>query len=179
MMKLFKNYPLIITVSFLLLSCGFQPPSVSGNDENISSEMTPVDNTSLVQNLPVSAKLLINNEEIELEIAKTPQQQAIGLMYRSSLPFNRGMLFPFNPPQTVSFWMKNVSIPLDMLFISEGVVKHIAQNASPCKVEPCPLYNSTVPIDQVIELAGGRADELNIKIGDRINIKMLETQKNN
>lgn len=177
-MKLFKKYPLIIAVSFLLLSCGFQPPSVSGNDENISSEITPVNNTSLAQNLPIGAKLLIDNQIIELEIAETSQQQAIGLMYRDSIPPNRGMLFPFYPSQTVSFWMKNVSIPLDMLFISEGIVKNIT-TAPPCSAEPCPLYNSNVPIDQVIELAEGRANELNIKIGDRINIEILKEKKDN
>lgn len=177
-MKLFKKYPLIIAVSFLLLSCGFQSPSVSRNDENISSEITPVNNTSLPQNLPISAKLLINNEEIELEIAETPQQQQIGLMYRDFIPPNRGMLFLFNPPQTVSFWMKNVPISLDMLFISQGVVKNIT-TAPPCSAEPCPLFNSNVPIDQVIELAQGRANELNIKVGDRINIEILEIKKNN
>ncbi|WP_373480083.1 DUF192 domain-containing protein [Geminocystis sp.] len=177
-MKLFKKYPLIITVSFLLLSCGFQPSSVSSNDENISSEITPIDNTSLAQNLPIGAKLIIDDQEIDLEIAETPEQQSIGLMYRDVIPPNRGMLFPFNPPQTVSFWMKNVSIPLDMIFISENVVKHIT-TAPPCKVEPCQLYNSNVPIDQVIELASGRANELNIKVGDRIKLEILESKKNN
>ncbi|BAQ63762.1 DUF192 domain-containing protein [Geminocystis sp. NIES-3709] len=169
--------PLIITLSFLFLSCGFQPSSVSGSDENVSPKITPVDNTIQSQNLPIGAKLLINQEVIELEIAQTPQQQAIGLMYRDSLLPNRGMLFPFNPPQTVSFWMKNVSIPLDMIFVSDGVIKHIAK-APPCEIEPCPLYNSTVPIDQVIELAGGRTEELKIKVGDEINIEFLEKMKN-
>jgi uncharacterized membrane protein (UPF0127 family) len=123
--------------------------------------------------LPISAKLLVNQEIIELEVAQTPQQQQIGLMYRDSLLPNRGMLFPFNPPQTVSFWMKNVSIPLDMIFISEGVIKHIV-TAPPCSAEPCPLYNSTVSIDQVIELAGNRTKELGIKVGDKITIEFLE-----
>ncbi|MBL1208974.1 DUF192 domain-containing protein [Geminocystis sp. GBBB08] len=175
-MKFLKNYPLIITLSFLLLGCDFESSSISTNEKNNSLKITPVENTSLAQNLPIGAKLLVNNEVIELEIAQTPQQQSIGLMYRDSLSPNHGMLFPFNPPQTVSFWMKNVSIPLDMIFISEGIVKHIA-NASPCKSEACPLYNSNVPIDQVIELAENRAKELNIKIGDHINIKMLDVKK--
>ncbi|BAQ62432.1 exported protein [Geminocystis sp. NIES-3708] len=175
-MKLFKNYPLIILISFFFFGCDFESPSVSDNQINNSVEITPVDNTSLAQNLPIGAKLLINDQEIELEIAATPQQQSIGLMYRNSLPPNRGMLFPFNPPQTVSFWMKNVSIPLDMIFVSEGVVKNIVK-APPCKVEPCPLFNSNVPIDQVIELAENRSTELKINIGDRINVKMVEDEK--
>jgi uncharacterized membrane protein (UPF0127 family) len=177
-MKLFNNYHYgwILALSFITISCTATPSSVSGNDENIL-ESIPVEKNSLGQNLPIGAKLLFKDQIIELEIAKTPQQQQIGLMYRDFLSPNRGMLFPFNPPQTVSFWMKNVSIPLDIIFVSEGIVKQIAKNALPCKVEYCPLYNSNVFIDQVIELAGNRTEELNIQIGDRINIEMLEEKE--
>lgn len=174
MMKFFKNYPLIISFGFFVLGCDLPSPPVSNNN---SVKVTAVDNISLAQSLPIGAKLLVNNQEIELEVASTAQQQSIGLMYRDFLPPNRGMLFPFYPPQTVSFWMKNVSIPLDMIFVSDGVVKNIVK-APPCKAEPCPLFNSNVPIDQVIELAENRSTELNIKIGDRINIKMLEEKIN-
>lgn len=163
----------IIAVSFLLFGCDFVPSSVLSSDENISSETTPVNNISQGQNLPIGAKLLINQEIIELEVAQTPEQQQIGLMYRDVIPPNRGMLFPFNPPQTVSFWMKNVSIPLDMIFVSEGVVKHIV-TAPPCDIEPCPLYNSNVSIDQVIELAENRTKELKMKVGDKISIEFVE-----
>jgi len=163
----------IIAVSFLLFGCNFVPSSVSSSDDNISSETIPVNTINQGQNLPISGKLLVNQVIIELEVAQTPQQQQIGLMYRDFIPPNRGMLFPFNPPQTVSFWMKNVSIPLDMIFVSEGVIKHIV-TAPPCNVEPCPLYNSTVSIDQVIELAGNRTKELGIKVGDKITIEFLE-----
>ncbi|MGI0483492.1 DUF192 domain-containing protein [Geminocystis sp. CENA526] len=179
MFTLFKfSSPVIIGVSFLLFGCGFIPPSVLGGDENIALETTPVNSISQGQNLPIGAKLLINQEIIELEVAQTPQQQQIGLMYRDFLPPNRGMLFPFNPPQTVSFWMKNVSIPLDMIFVSEGIVKHIV-TAPPCNDENCPLYNSTVAIDQVIELAGNRTEELGIKVGDKISIEFLEENQQN
>jgi uncharacterized membrane protein (UPF0127 family) len=174
MLKLSSS--VIIAVSFILFGCNFVPSSVSESDENISSETISINNISQGQNLPISAKLLINQEIIELEVAQTPQQQQIGLMYRDVLPANRGMLFPFNPPQTVSFWMKNVSIPLDMIFISQGVIKHIV-TASPCNLEPCPLYSSNVSIDQVIELAGNRTKELGIEVGDKITIEFLEEDK--
>lgn len=174
MLKLSSS--VIIAISFVLFGCDFVPSSVSGSDENISSETIPVNTISQGQNLPISAKLLINQEIIELEVAQTPQQQQIGLMYRDFLPPNRGMLFPFNPPQTVSFWMKNVSIPLDMIFVSEGVVKHTV-TAPPCDVEPCPLYNSNVSIDQVIELAENRTKELGIKVGDKISIEFMEVKE--
>lgn len=165
-----KNFvsPLILALSFLVISCNFQSASVAGKDENIVP-----DNTSLGQNLPLGAKFTVNEEIIELEVAQTPQQQAIGLMYRDSLPRNRGMLFIFTPPQNVSFWMKNVSISLDMVFLSNGVIQYIV-TAPPCSAEPCPLYSTNVPVDQVIELAQGRANELNLQVGDRLSIEMID-----
>lgn len=163
----------IIALSFLLFGCDFVTSSNSRTDQNIALETIPINNINQGQNLPIGAKLLINQEIIELEVAQTPQQQQIGLMYRDVIPRNRGMLFPFNPPQTVSFWMKNVSIPLDMIFVSQGVVKHIV-TAPPCTTDPCPLYNSNVSIDQVIELAENRAKELGMKVGDKISIEFVE-----
>lgn len=166
--------PLLIFLSFLTVSCDLgQNLTHQGQNEENSQTIT-VSQESSAQNLPVSAILSVNEEKIELEVANTPEQQQLGLMFRKDLPANRGMLFPFNPPMFVNFWMKNVSIPLDMIFLKDGVVQNIAHNVPPCIKEPCPLYNSKVEIDQVIELAGGRARELNIQRGDRIFITFLE-----
>lgn len=68
------------------------------------------------QRLPITAEAIIKNQLVALEVAQTPQQQAIGLMGRNILGDNQGMLFPFDPPRSVSFWMKNVWIDLDMIF---------------------------------------------------------------
>lgn len=119
----------------------------------------------------------IAGQTILLEVAETPQQQANGLMYRTALADNRGMLFPFNPPQAVSFWMKNVSISLDIIFLRAGKVVNIAANLPSCTRNPCPVYPSEVPIDQVIELRGGRAAELGLKPGDPISIQPLPLLK--
>jgi len=116
---------------------------------------------------------MISGKLIELEVARTVQQQTTGLMYRASLPDNRGMLFAFNPPIAVSFWMKNVQINLDMVFMYQGKVTFVAANVPPCRSEPCPVYGPGTVIDQVIELRGGRAKELGIKVGDRITIQYL------
>ena len=125
------------------------------------------------KSLPISAKALVGNQVIELEVARTPQQQAVGLMYRTDLPANRGMLFLFNPPQTVNFWMKNVPIHLDILFLKDGVVKAIAPKASPCTTTPCPTYSSGIPVNQVLELRGGQVERLGLNIGSRITIQPL------
>jgi uncharacterized protein len=94
-------------------------------------------------------------------------------MYRTELAPNRGMLFVFSPPRPVSFWMKNTLIPLDMVFMSNGVVKYIGEKIPPCKGNPCPGYGPEpqTDIDGVLELPSGRAAQLRLKVGDRLKIR--------
>lgn len=168
-----------LMLSVLLMGCS--PPAPANSETGTPQPPKPavsqpsVQGSSQGQQLPITAQTQIAGQTIDLEVAQTPQQQAIGLMYRSSLPANQGMLFPFDPPRSVSFWMKNVEINLDMLFLKDGEVKAIAENVPPCTTTPCPTYgpNDTL-IDQVIELRGGRASELGIQVGDRISVEFLE-----
>jgi uncharacterized membrane protein (UPF0127 family) len=115
-----------------------------------------------------------NGKKIDLEVAKTAEQLMMGLMYRPALPDNRGMLFVFPSPQPVGFWMKNVPVSLDMVFINRGVVKYI-KTAPPCENEPCPTYGPRVLIDQVVELRAERARDLGLKIGDRVKIELFKS----
>jgi uncharacterized membrane protein (UPF0127 family) len=112
--------------------------------------------------------------KINLEVAETPEQQELGLMYRTALPDDRGMLFPFSPPRPVTFWMKNTPVALDMVFLLKGVVKYIAASTPPCKFDPCPTYGTNTPIDQVIELRAGRADQLGLKVGDHLKFEFFQ-----
>ncbi|MCC5619131.1 DUF192 domain-containing protein [Nostoc sp. CHAB 5836] len=160
---------LSMLLSIFLISCSVpttaKPPSLT------PASQTPAPQ-SLGQTLPISAKAIVpNGTTIQLEVAQTPQQQAMGLMYRSALPDDRGMLFEFPSAQPVSFWMKNVPVPLDMVFLHKGVVKYIQAAAPPCASEPCPTYGPNTPIDQVIELRSGRSAELNLKVGDLVKIE--------
>jgi hypothetical protein len=132
---------------------------------------------NLGQTLPISAQAIIAGRIIELEVAQTQQQQATGLMYRITLPDNRGMLFSFDSPQPIRFWMKNVRIPLDMIFLKDGEVKAIAASVPPCTAEPCPTYGPGTAVNQVIELRGGRAAELGVKVNDKVNIKFLNSRR--
>ena len=101
-----------------------------------------------------------------VEIARTQEEQATGLMNRSQLAPDRGMIFPFDPPRDASFWMKNTLIPLDMIFVrADGSIANIAANTVPLSLEPVP---SEGPVGAVLELAGGRAAELGIKPGDKV-----------
>lgn len=158
----------VVGLSMLILGCASSNPGAS--PETNSGQVVQISNAG--QSLPISAKVNVGGQVIQLEVAKTLDQQAMGLMFRSELAPDRGMLFPFNPPRPVTFWMKNVLINLDMVFLRSGKVVAIASNVPPCKTDPCPVYGPEAAIiDQVIELRGGRAKELGIKAGDRLAIQ--------
>ena len=101
-----------------------------------------------------------------VEVARSPAEQARGLMYRQSLAPDRGMIFPFAPPRPASFWMKNTLIPLDMIFVrADGTIAEIAANTVPLSLEQVAVNE---PVAAVLELAAGRAGELGIRPGDRV-----------
>jgi len=101
-----------------------------------------------------------------VEVAATPEQQETGLMFRKSLAPDRGMIFPYDPPQDISFWMKNTLIPLDIIFIrADGTIARIA-NAKAMDTTPLPAGE---PVGLVVEIAGGRAKQLGIKEGDLVS----------
>ena len=133
-----------------------------------SNFMSLLGGIDMGQLLPISVNTIVGDRAIGLEVAKTPQEQATGLMFRTELPDDRGMFFPIEPVRNVRFWMKNVLIELDMVFLREGVVQAIIPNVPPCLSETCPNYGPDVPVDGVIELRGGRAAQLGLKVGDRI-----------
>jgi uncharacterized membrane protein (UPF0127 family) len=98
-----------------------------------------------------------------VEVAATPEQQERGLMFVKSLAGDRGMIFPYDPPRDVSFWMKNTLIPLDIVFIrSDGTIVRIT-HAKALDLSPLP---SGEPVAAVLEIRGGRAAELGINEGD-------------
>ena len=101
-----------------------------------------------------------------VEVARSPEEQAQGMMNRQSLDPDRGMLFPYDPPEMASFWMKNTLIPLDMIFIrADGTIARIEENVAPLSLEPVPAGE---PVAAVLELAGGRSAELGIGPGARV-----------
>ena len=102
----------------------------------------------------------------QVEIAKTEDEHAKGLMYRRFMPADRGMLFEFDVDEPVSFWMKNTYIALDMVFIApDGAVTHIAENAEPLSEA---LVPSGGPCVGVLELNGGAAAKIGLKVGDKV-----------
>ncbi|MDQ6893460.1 MAG: DUF192 domain-containing protein [Acidobacteriota bacterium] len=101
-----------------------------------------------------------------LELAKTPEEQAQGLMFRESLPDRTGMLFVFPDVAVHKFWMKNTMIPLDMVWMdAAGKVLFVSANTPPCKADPCPNYGPDAPASSVLEIAGGMAAKENVAPG--------------
>lgn len=168
---------LSVGLSVLLLGCANQQTSTSAADLSTEDANSPTEAVTAVneggQMLPISAEADMNGKVIQLEVAETPQQQAIGFMFRPEIPDDRGMLFPFDPPRRVSFWMKNVDLPLDMVFLRDGEVIDIEHDVPPCTTDPCPTYGPPELIDSVIELRGGRAAELGLQAGDAIAVEFL------
>jgi hypothetical protein len=102
-------------------------------------------------------------------VADTPARSEQGLMFVRDLPADRGMVFPFAPPRVVNFWMKNTYIELDLLFIAaDGRVAKITSRAAPLRLD---LLSSEVPVGAVLELRGGEAGLLGLKVGDQVSWK--------
>jgi len=120
-----------------------------------------------LEQVPLTIQTSTGKHQFTVEVARTAEQQAQGLMFRQSLAPDRGMIFPYDPPTDASFWMKNTLIPLDMVFVRpNGTVGRVAENTVPMSLDPVP---SLEPVSAVLEIAGGRAAELRIKQGDKVS----------
>ncbi|MFW5835102.1 MAG: DUF192 domain-containing protein [Pseudomonadota bacterium] len=106
-----------------------------------------------------------------VEVARTPEETAQGLMFREQMDLDAGMLFLFEPPRRVSFWMKNTLIPLDMIFADTGGrIVGIEADAEPGSLEP---RGPDAVVRAVLEINGGLAEQLGIRVGDEIRTPLL------
>ncbi|MBW4512169.1 MAG: DUF192 domain-containing protein [Scytonematopsis contorta HA4267-MV1] len=126
------------------------------------------------QYLPIAASFSSDNKTIKLEVADEPQEYSHGLKFRKSIPKNQGMLFILKKPEQVKLWMKDTYVPLDMIFLQDGVIKTIVESAPPCKTKTCPKYDSVYPINQVIELPAGSVKSLELKPGKKIELMNIK-----
>lgn len=105
---------------------------------------------------------------VSVEVVTTPGTREIGLMNRTDLAPDAGMLFVYPPDRAIALWMKNTLIPLDMLFIDDaGVIRFIKHDARPHDLTPVPGPNG-IAARAALEISGGRAEVLGIAVGDRI-----------
>jgi len=109
---------------------------------------------------------VIGGRDIQVEIARTPEQLSRGLMYRETLAPDTGMLFVYKPPRTVGMWMKNTLISLDMVFMApSGTIIFIGQNTTPLSEK---LIQPPLRVAYVLELPAGTVAERKIDLGHRL-----------
>jgi uncharacterized membrane protein (UPF0127 family) len=119
-----------------------------------------------LQQVPLTITSANGVHRFTVDIAATAEQQERGLMFVKHLAPDRGMIFPYDPPQPVSFWMHNTLIPLDIIYIrADGTIASI-NHARALDDTPIP---SGEPIAAVLEIAGGRAVQLGISPGDKVD----------
>lgn len=115
---------------------------------------------------PLTVVTSSGKHAFQVEVARTDEQRARGLMFRRHMPADRGMLFDFKTEQPVLMWMRNTYIPLDMIFISRtGTVINIAENTEPLSER---TIASAGPAFSVLELNAGTSRKIGLKPGDRI-----------
>ncbi|HSB36536.1 MAG TPA: DUF192 domain-containing protein, partial [Thermoanaerobaculia bacterium] len=115
--------------------------------------------------------VLPSGAEIVLEMAKTDEERAQGLMFRASLPREAGMIFLFEGLEVRPFWMKNCHFPLDIVHLaSDGTVVDVLANIPPCAADPCPTYPPKAAASTVLELNAGAAAANGVVPGAKLTL---------
>ena len=109
----------------------------------------------------------------KVELAATEESRHKGLMYRTHLNDDEGMLFVFDASGEYGFWMKNTLLALDMIWLDEDrQVVHIRSNVPPCASDPCPVYSTPKAARYVLELPAGTALQRGINLGDVLQMNI-------
>lgn len=110
---------------------------------------------------------------IEVEVMVSHQDRALGLMFRPSLPEDKGMLFVFERSDFHGIWMKNCRFPIDIVWLDEErKIVHVAENVPPCKADPCPTYEPLRRATYVIELNAGQARRDELTVGATVSFEL-------
>jgi uncharacterized membrane protein (UPF0127 family) len=145
---------LIVFMALLLVAVsGFKLLShdAIGQAETLNSEELGTTSLSNMVNLT------INNVNLQADVALTPDEQTRGLSIKDTLQSNEGMLFPSESPRILSFWMKDMKFPIDILWLgADKKVVHIEESLQPCSpFLPCPSYTPDVKAQYVLETVAG------------------------
>ncbi len=131
------------------------------------------DSKQSVYELGTSLVTLPGGKEIKVEVLTNPQDMLRGMMFRDKLDMDRGMLFIHGSPGKYPYWMYQVKIPLDILWLGrDHTVVEISANTPPCpskRASECPNFGGHEEAAYVLELAAGAAAKYGIKPGDTIN----------
>jgi uncharacterized membrane protein (UPF0127 family) len=129
---------------------------------------------SLAAAAPAKTSLTLpSGRTIEVEVMVSDQDRATGLMFRPSLADDKGMLFVFERADFHGIWMKNCRFPIDIVWLDEDRrVVHVAEGATPCKADPCPVYEPLRRAQYVIELNAGQARREGATIGEAVSFQL-------
>jgi uncharacterized membrane protein (UPF0127 family) len=123
---------------------------------------------------PTATVTFAGGMKVHAEIVDTPAAIERGLMFRTSLEPNAGMLFVFEKAGFYPFWMKNTLIPLDIIWIDEAWhIVSIAESVPPCRADPCPTYPPTGDARYVVEVPAGFARAHRVTRGDQLTVTGL------
>jgi uncharacterized protein len=116
---------------------------------------------------------LPSGKVLQVEVMIKDEDRAMGLMFRSSLPPDRGMLFLFEQPDFHGIWMKNCKFPIDILWLDEQRrIVHVQESVPPCKADPCPVYEPLRRASWVIELNAGQARREKAVVGAAVSFTL-------
>lgn len=117
--------------------------------------------------IPLTVTTAAGTHAFKVELAATPAEQEHGLMFRTTMGADEGMIFPMNPPRRAAFWMHNTVMGLDIIFVgADHKVLNIAANAVPYDETPLPSAGAAAG---VLELNAGRAAQIGLKPGDSVD----------
>lgn len=111
-----------------------------------------------------------NDNKILVELAHTPEQQQRGFQGRENIPFGTGMLFLFEEAAPRTFRMKDMLVPIDMVWLADEKIVGMVENAQPAEDKNIPIFTSPVPVDAVLEIPSGATQRYNLKIGEEFVI---------
>lgn len=112
----------------------------------------------------------INDHVFTVEIADTATKQTQGLSGRASLQADHGMLFIFDSAEKRTFWMKDMLIPIDIIWLNNGVITAIDKNCPVPQNYKIPTFSPNIYSDKVLELNAGTADKYNFQVGDKLEL---------
>jgi len=155
---------LLLPLLLLLPACSPQAAEQSPASATPTAAVHPVSGLPVI---PLTVTSLGKTHTFRVEVASTQEQQARGLMFRTEMGKDEGMIFPYDPPRVLSFWMKNTVLSLDLVFIGpDHRVINVAANAVPYSEAS---IVSDAPAIATLELNAGRAAELNIVPGATVD----------
>lgn len=160
------RWPFVMLGACLAATVACSGPQAAAPVPTAESQSGSLHPVSGLEVIPLTITQDGKEHRFRVEVARTSAEQAQGLMFRTEMGPNEGMLFPTDRPQARSFWMKNTVIPLDIIFIgTDGRIVNVEANTVPYSEEP---RRSDGPVKAVLEINAGRAAELGIAPGDMV-----------